>query len=42
MATLALNELVNFLLVFFIITGKINPYIFNLTSGPIFGEYYNQ
>jgi len=37
MATLALNELVNFLLVFFIVTGKFNPNIFNLTSGPNFG-----
>src|SRR5690606_18902252 len=40
MATLALKESVNFLLLFFIILRvKINHF-FNLTRGPNFGEYY--
>ncbi|GAB1454132.1 hypothetical protein MASR2M47_41880 [Draconibacterium sp.] len=40
MATFALKADVNFRLSLFITTGKFIRF-FNLTSGPIFGEYYN-
>jgi hypothetical protein len=41
MATLALKPAENFLLVAFIIATNLVIF-FNLTSGPIFGEYYRE